>query len=98
MHLHSFTYDFHIRVLSDRLNKLAHKQKTSRRNNYSHDLSTLLEYKNSASSSTNKSGSGSQKNSVASFLDDFLEYYKAPPLYCSCLVLAGIVLNIYSLN
>lgn len=91
MHLHSFTYDFHIRVLSDRLNKLVHKQKTGRRNNYSQDLSTLLEHKNSASSSTTKSGNGSQKNSVASFLDDFLEYYKVPPLYSSCLVLAGTV-------
>lgn len=89
MHLHSFAYDFHIRVLSDRLNKLIQKQKTGKGISYGQDLSILLDSKNSASSSTNKSGSGSQKNAVAGFLDDFLEYYELPPLYSSCLVIAG---------
>lgn len=91
MHLHSFTYDFHIRILSDRLNKLVQKQKSSKRNNYGHDLSMLLEHKTSAQSNTNKSESGTKKNAIAGFLDDFLKYYTLPPLYSSCLVLAGIV-------
>lgn len=91
MHLHSFTYDFHIRVLSDRLSKLVQKQKSCKKNNYGRDLSMLLESKTSTQSNTNKSESGSKKNSIAGFLDDFLKYYTLPPLYSSCLVLSGTV-------
>jgi len=87
MHLHSFTYDFHVRVLSDRLKQLVQKQKTSKRSNYGRDLSMLLEHRNSVQMNTNKSGS--KKNAIAGFLDDFLKYYTMPPLYSSCLILAG---------
>lgn len=87
MHLHSFTYDFHIRVLSDKLNKLLQKQKSGKKN-----LSILLESKISAQSSTNKAESVSNKNAIAGFLDDFLKYYTLPPLYSNCLVLAGIII------
>lgn len=87
MHLHSFTYDFHIRVLSDKLNKLLQKQKSGKKN-----LSILLESKISAQSSTNKAETVSNKNAIAGFLDDFLKYYTLPPLYSNCLVLAGIII------
>lgn len=86
MHLHSFTYDFHIRVLSDKLNKLLLKQKSGKKN-----LSILLESTFSAQSSTNKAEGVSNKNAIAGFLDDFLKYYTLPPLYSNCLVLAGII-------
>lgn len=86
MHLHSFTYDFHIRVLSDKLNKLLQKQKSGQKN-----VSILLESKISAQSSTNKTESVTNKNAIAGFLDDFLKYYTLPPLYSNCLVLAGII-------
>jgi len=90
MHLHSFTYDFHVRVLSDRLNKLVQIQKSGKRNNYGRNLSMLLEHRNSVINNTNKTGNGSKKNAIAGFLDDFLKYYTLPPLYSSCLVLSGI--------
>lgn len=94
MHLHSFTYDFHVRILSDRLSKLVQKQKTGKRNNYGLDLSLLLEQRSSVQNSGNKSGNSSKKNAIAGFLDDFLKYYLLPPLYSSCLVLAGIIKSI----
>lgn len=90
MHLHSFTYDFHVRVLSDRLSKLVQKQKARKKSNYGHDLSMLLEHRNSVQSNAAiKPGSSSKKNAIAGFLDDFLKYYTTPPLYSSCLVIAG---------
>lgn len=95
MHLHSFTYDFHVRVLSDRLSKLVQKQKTSKRINDDRHLAMLLEHRNSVQSNLTKPGDGRKKNSIAGFLDDFLKYYNEPPLYSSCLVLAG---NINILN
>lgn len=94
MHLHSFTYDFHVRILSDRLSILIQKQNRDKRNNYSRDLSMLSEHSNSTQSNANKLGSSSKKNAVAGFLDDFLKYYNLPPLYSRCLVLAGTIINI----
>lgn len=94
MHLHSFTYDFHVRVLSDKLSILIQKQKIGKKYNYSRDVSMLLEHRNSAQSNTNKLGSNSKKNAVAGFLDDFLMYYTLPPLYSSCLVLSGTIIKI----
>lgn len=93
MHLHSFTYDFHVRVLSDRLSNLVKKQKRVKRNNNCRDLSMLLEHRNSVQINVNKSESSSKKNAIAGFLDDFLMYYNQPPLYSSCLVLAGTNIN-----
>lgn len=94
MHLHSFTYDFHVRVLSDRLNILVQKQKRGKKNNYGRNLSMLLEHRNSTQSSANKLGNNSKKNAVAGFLDDFLMYYNLPPLFSNCLVLSGTIKNI----
>lgn len=90
MHLHSFTYDFHVRVLTDRLTKLVQKQKTSKRKNHAQKWSMFLEHRNSLQNSVNKSASKSKKNAIAEFLDDFLKYYNQPPLYSDCLVLSGI--------
>lgn len=97
MHLHSFTYDFHVRVLSDRLSKLVQKQKTGKKNNDGRDLAMLLEHRNSTQSNVIKSGGGRKKNAIAGFLDDFLKYYNVPPLYSSCLVLSGNIMNILNL-
>lgn len=94
MHLHSFTYDFHVRILSDRLSKLVEKQKAGKRCNYGCDILMLLDHKNSIQNSANKTGNNNKKNAIAGFLDDFLKYYTLPPLYSNCLVLAGITINI----
>lgn len=94
MHLHSFTYDFHVRTLSDRLSKLVEKQKAGKRCNYGCDILMLLDHKNSIQNSANKTGNNNKKNAIAGFLDDFLKYYTLPPLYSSCLVLAGTTINI----
>lgn len=95
LHLHSFTYDFHVRVLSETLSKQVQRQKMCKRKDYALDLSLLLEQRNSQKNSANKSGSSREKNAIAGFLDDFLKYYTLPPLYSRCLVLAGtIVVNI----
>lgn len=97
MHLHSFTYDFHVRVLSERLSKLVQKEKTGKRNNYSHNLSMLLENRTIEQDNTNppEKKIKKKKNAIAGFLDDYLKYYTLPPLYSSCLVLAGTLFNIY---
>lgn len=96
--MHSFVYDFHVRVLSDRLNELVQKQKTGKKSDYSRDLATLLEQRNSVQSNANNPESGSNSssnnssskiNAIVGFLDDFLKYYTTPPLHSGCLVLAG---------
>lgn len=94
MHLHSFTYDFHVRILSDRLRKLVVQQKTGNGCKYGCDILMLLDHKNSIQNSANKTGNSNKKNAIAGFLDDFLKYYTLPPLYSNCLVLAGITINI----
>lgn len=94
MHLHSFTYDFHVRILSNRLTKLVDKQKAGKRCNYGCDISMLLDHKTSILNSASKTGSSNKKNSIAGFLDDFLKYYNLPPLYSRCLVLAGNTINL----
>jgi len=101
MHLHSFTYDFHVRTLSNRLSKLVERQKAGKRCNYGCDILTSLDHKNSIQNSANKTGNNSKKNAIAGFLDDFLKYYTLPPLYSNCLVLAGIIIiisNLYQFN
>lgn len=95
MHLHSFTYDFHVRVLSERLSKLVQKENTGKRNNYGHNLSMLLENRNIVQDNTNdppEKKVKKKKNAIAGFLDDYLKYYNLPPLYSSCLVLAGTII------
>lgn len=88
MHLHSFTYDFHVKILSERLTRLIQKQNTAKRNNYGRDLSDVLEQRSSTSTGS-KSDGDKKKNAIAGFLDDFLKYYTSPPLYSCSLVLAG---------
>jgi len=91
MHLHSFAYDFHVRVLSDRLGKLVQRQKTARRTAYGRDPAAALPERRDPvqSNANNPESGGGRKNAVAGFLDDFLKYYTAPPLHAGCLVLAG---------
>lgn len=84
MHLHSFTYDFHACILSERLKKLAQKQKLEKRT-----LSIVLDNSISSHNCTNKFESGSVKNVITGFFDDFLKYYEKPPLYSNCLILQG---------
>ncbi|VVC31045.1 Hypothetical protein CINCED_3A015141 [Cinara cedri] len=90
MHLHSFTYDFHVKILSDRLTRLVKKQKVAKKKNYSRDLSELLE-QSSTQGIENKSENDRTKNSISRFLDDFLKYYTLPPIYSCSLVLAGFI-------
>ncbi|XP_050530001.1 KICSTOR complex protein SZT2-like isoform X2 [Daktulosphaira vitifoliae] len=89
MHLHSFTYDFHVRVLSDRLNKLI-KNKFNEYNNYYKIEKQLVQNKNCIQK-VSKTINDCKINAIAGFLNDFLKYYKQPPLYSRCLVHSSII-------
>lgn len=84
MHFHSFTYDFHACVLSERLKKLSQNQILEKRT-----LEIVLNNSNSSKKSTNKTKSGFAKNVVTGFFDDFLKYYEKAPLYSNSLILQG---------
>lgn len=104
MHLHSFAYDFHVDILSERLTSLIQKQKTINRINsdtlseivdqqsVTHSIThstTLSSTLSSTNSAESKSDSEKKKNAIIGFLDDFLKYYTSPPLYSCSLVLTG---------
>lgn len=55
MHLHSFAYDFHVEILSERLTRLIQKQKTINRNNYGDTLSEQRSAAHSIAHSTTHS-------------------------------------------
>ncbi|XP_050434218.1 uncharacterized protein LOC126841666 isoform X2 [Adelges cooleyi] len=100
MHLHSFTYDFHVRILTDRLGKLIKNVNNNRfvvvvgpgkQQSQPQQTSSALN-KSAAHQSNNASRSAHvpKINAVSGFLDDFLRYYNQPPTYSRCLVQSNI--------